>query len=566
MPEGLSWLRNHSEAYCVTFAQGLDDREAMRRFGGDLSQARLIQPDDWQVIAALRALGEVIQVGRYNGWAFVYEDNGFRGTLQEVLCAVSARTVAVSVFCNVNAVARFCYAEDGTIIAHFDPLDPPFADPAPQLQTLLRQARITQKEDAQDNGETYSYDFVAAMFALAEAAGVSLDQAALLERPLLTSYVRNPLSDFVDDVLARGGDEHTVDRLFALLADRWGHAPRLLHILKQGQRMGILPQRKDRRPLLTERMRIISDGVLQALISSQAIPALLDALAGSASHLRQAAKDVLHALICFDRAHDQDAARARLLALTESAETEVAWPAALALGDLGDQRAVGPLLRILEQVPSLSALWQQAGMVYSPAGKAAQLLGQLRATSAIEPLLNLLDPLGRDADFQRALYSALAHIGGEQIIERLWPLLEPLPRSRGERTVQQALLATLAQLKNPGSVERLLTLLNPEPEPVGASDFQLHVLKALGNMGDRRAIEPLAQLLNPDAQGSAAWFFQHCLVATLRQLGDTRAELQVVEQTVQTRHQAMHGQATRTFRAVEGNLREGQQGPQGEPG
>lgn len=542
MLEGLSWLRSHSEACCVTFAQGLDEAELLRRFGGDLSQARSIRSDDWETVEELQLFGEVVQVGWCNGWAFAYENNGFRGTLPEVLRSVSARTVAVSVFRNVNAVTRFCYAEDGTIVAHFDPIDPPFEDASLRVQALLHQAGITREGIEEED----SYDFVEGMFTLAEAAGVSLDRESLVEKPLLTSFIRNPLSDFVGDLLTRGGDERTASRLFALLGDKWGYASRLLHILKSGQQRERQPHIQDHRPLM-ERLRTITDGVLRTLLSVQITPTLLKALDGGDQDLRSAAIEVLKALIAFDQAHDEEEARERLLALADITESEVAWSAALALGNLGDQRAVVPLLRILEEYSSLYADWQKAGMVYSPAGKAVQLLGQLRATSAIEALLNLLDPQGGDIDFQRALYKALVHIGNVHMVGRLLPLLQSQPQNMRESSVQQALLAALARLGDPGLVEPLLNLLNPRPEALGASDFQLHLLKALGNLGDQRAIEPLVQLLNPDAQHLREWFFQEHLAETLRQLGDTRAELQAVEQAMQNWRKTVQFKSTLTL-------------------
>jgi hypothetical protein len=69
MLEGLSWLRSHREAYCVTFAQGLDEAELLRRFGGDLSQARSIRSDDWETVEELQLFGEVVQVGWCNSTA-----------------------------------------------------------------------------------------------------------------------------------------------------------------------------------------------------------------------------------------------------------------------------------------------------------------------------------------------------------------------------------------------------------------------------------------------------------------------------------------------------------------
>lgn len=531
MLEGLSWLRNHSEAYCVTFAHGLEETELLRRFGGDLSQARLVRLDEWETIEELQVFGEVIQVGWCNGWAFVYEDNGFRGTLPEVLRPTSAGTKAVSVFRNVNAVTRFCYAEDGTILANFDPIDPPFAEAVPQVQAWLRQAGIRRARGAEDDEEDDVYDFVEVMFVLAEAAGACLDLEALVEKPLLTSFISNTLSEFIGDLLARGGDEQTASRLLALLGDRWGYANRFLHILKSGQQQEREPHIRDNRPLM-QRLRSITNEVLKALLTVQIIPILLKELDEGNQNTRPAVIEVLLALICYDQMHDEEGVRERLLTLAGHTETEVSWPAALALGNLGDQHATGPLLRILEGYSSLYAAWHRAGMVYSPAGKAVQLLGQLRAPSSIEPLFDLLDPQGIDIDFQRAIYKALAHIGSVRVVDGLLPLLQPQPQNMRECSVQQALLAALAQLRAPDSGEILLNLLNPNPTSSWECDFQQHTLKALGNLGDQRVIESLLQLLNPEAGHPWGWFFQEHLVATLRQLGETRAELGVVEQAI----------------------------------
>ena len=60
MLEGFSWLYTHREAYCVTFAQGLEEAELLRRFGGDLSQARLVRLDERETIEELEIFGEVI--------------------------------------------------------------------------------------------------------------------------------------------------------------------------------------------------------------------------------------------------------------------------------------------------------------------------------------------------------------------------------------------------------------------------------------------------------------------------------------------------------------------------
>ncbi len=216
MLDGLAWIRDNSEAYCVTFVKGLDETELLRRFGGDLAWARLARYDDWEAVEELQMFGDVVRVGYCDGWAFVYEGNGYRGTLSEVLQPLSAGTAAVSVFRNINALMNFGYAEDGTILAKFEP--PPLEeDISPRVLTLLSQAGIPQHFD-----EDEDYDAEEIMLLLAEAAGVRMDHASIAEKPLLTSVIKNPVSDFVADLLDHGADEQAADRLLALLRNRTG--------------------------------------------------------------------------------------------------------------------------------------------------------------------------------------------------------------------------------------------------------------------------------------------------------------------------------------------------------
>jgi len=115
------WLSDEGldEAFCLTFARGSSDSLVLTRFGVDPESLRTLDglaealdgPFDPAVVA-----GELA-----GGWVFVLEDNGFEGSREEVLRAVSAGTEAVSVFTNVNGNARFCHAVDGVVRTQFDP-------------------------------------------------------------------------------------------------------------------------------------------------------------------------------------------------------------------------------------------------------------------------------------------------------------------------------------------------------------------------------------------------------------------------------------------------------------
>ncbi|HEY7419850.1 MAG TPA: DUF6461 domain-containing protein, partial [Ktedonobacteraceae bacterium] len=261
MPEGLSWLQDYNAAYCLTFARGLDETEILRRFGADLSLARLIREDDEDSLDELRWFGEVIQAGQSDGWAFVYEYNGYKGTLEDTLRPVSTGTVAVSVFCNVNSVTRFCYAEDGAIIANFEPPYPPFDDSSPRLQELLHQVGLTPDQDELEDDNP-----AAIMLALAQAAGVRLEQEDLDGKPLLSAFLRNPVSDFLDELLTQGSNEQTNRRFLALL-EHPNHRWWLFRLLEYWQRPGCSE-------MVEERV----DCALEALHSVQIVEALLAVL------------------------------------------------------------------------------------------------------------------------------------------------------------------------------------------------------------------------------------------------------------------------------------------------
>jgi HEAT repeat protein len=287
--------------------------------------------------------------------------------------------VAVAVYRNVNAVTHFCYAEDGTVVANFDPIHAQdrwfFEQASPQVLALLDQAGITPRagEDEDD------FDFVEAMFALAEATGVRLDRASIAEQPLLCSSIRNPFSDFVGDLLSRGGDERTASLFLTLLDDRTQkeRVLRLLNDWLQREQFSHLPKQ-------IESLRTVVVRMLSALQSVQVTLALLNMLGAGNEEVRATASQVLKILLYFEQRQEQEGARERFLLLVAAPEPEIARQAALALGGLGDQRAVEPLLRLLPLDPDKREI--------------IQLLGQLRASSAAEPLFSRLNPHNANID------------------------------------------------------------------------------------------------------------------------------------------------------------------------
>jgi hypothetical protein len=110
-----------TEALCLTVVRGLDLAEALCRF--DASAGRRC--------ATLAAAGELgaraypndlplVIADRCGDWVLLAENNGFHGSLREVLAGLSRGTVAASVYWNVNMQSSIGYAEDGQLLAAFD--------------------------------------------------------------------------------------------------------------------------------------------------------------------------------------------------------------------------------------------------------------------------------------------------------------------------------------------------------------------------------------------------------------------------------------------------------------
>ncbi len=118
---GYDWLDD--DAFCATFVRGLTPHEALARLG-----IEVFDGDDEE--------GEIeeglISARSAEGGAILSEENGYAGTLDEVLRPLSAGTVTASVFVNVNRLASFDHYADGRRILSFDPLFPGDEDGIPE--------------------------------------------------------------------------------------------------------------------------------------------------------------------------------------------------------------------------------------------------------------------------------------------------------------------------------------------------------------------------------------------------------------------------------------------------
>ncbi|MEV1287659.1 DUF6461 domain-containing protein [Micromonospora sp. NPDC049679] len=123
------WIRRSplSVAATVTVATGATVEEVLLAFGADPHRSATIRDieqnhgpgslDPW--VAVLDTTGAVLAV----------EYNGFEGSRAPVVRTASARGRAASMFWNVNAVTRLSFAEQGRLLASFEPWGDLDADP-----------------------------------------------------------------------------------------------------------------------------------------------------------------------------------------------------------------------------------------------------------------------------------------------------------------------------------------------------------------------------------------------------------------------------------------------------
>jgi hypothetical protein len=191
-----AWLEDHwlREAFCITLVRGLDEREVLRRLGGEHSQPRLLTVGEAGRLSGSFQAGypQIVLVARTDGWAVAVEDNGWEGSRPEVLRALSAGTQAVSVYRNVNALGYFSDAVDGEVLVRFELLFPQRRwGSRPDL--LLPQMRAVGLDP--DWQEPLYGEVDPAALALAErVTGVHLDPR-MLEGPLPAAEITPLLDD-----------------------------------------------------------------------------------------------------------------------------------------------------------------------------------------------------------------------------------------------------------------------------------------------------------------------------------------------------------------------------------
>ncbi|MDO8873019.1 MAG: HEAT repeat domain-containing protein [Methanoregula sp.] len=220
-----------------------------------------------------------------------------------------------------------------------------------------------------------------------------------------------------------------------------------------------------------------------------------------------------------------------LARLLEHKDPQIQYEAAEALGNIGDESAVGPLITALKRDEFSGVRWKAAealSKIGNPAvelliatlqypdddvrWKAAIALGEIGNPDAIEPLIQLL------SDDDRFVRSRAAHALSMIGNTAAPPLIQAL--KKGDPDVRWGAALALGKIKNPIAVEPLILALADEEAMVRAEaasalasigtpalgpllgflkgahgETRIEVMTAIGELKNADAIEPLIQLL-----------------------------------------------------------------------
>jgi HEAT repeat protein len=214
----------------------------------------------------------------------------------------------------------------------------------------------------------------------------------------------------------------------------------------------------------------------------------------------------------------------RLISSLQSKESMVRVAAAECLEALGDKRAVGPLVRarFAEEYPRYVQVYENAlraindprtadlllAALESPKTKwaAAWSLGRLQITSAVEPLLKLLN--SNDIEDRRTAAESLGPMKDNRAVGPLCAALN------GQDEVLRRYAANaLGQIGDASAVESLISALLDSDDGV-----RWNAANSLGDVRDASAVEPLARALGDDDEN-----VQKAAADALGKIGDSRA-------------------------------------------
>ena len=194
-------------------------------------------------------------------------------------------------------------------------------------------------------------------------------------------------------------------------------------------------------------------------------------------------------------------------------------PVIILLGELGDKRAIVPLLPLLKDEESSvrsNAAEALNKLGWEPSNQSEEITYLIASNNwyqlkglgepVVEPLIALLDD--KSNGVRSNTIKTLGTIGDKRAVE---PLIKALKKDEYREARLNAAQA-LGEINDTRAVEALIEALNDDYKYVVE-----YAAKALANLGDKRAVEPLLKILKKEGS------YNHKVVEALGMLGDKRA-------------------------------------------
>ncbi|WP_323806081.1 DUF6461 domain-containing protein [Streptomyces sp. MB09-01] len=120
--DGIRWLPEDFDAYCLLLVRGLGVNELVARLGYDPRTVMpAVTPDE--AFEHSMDTAPVTRLGTTGDWAFSLEQWSAEGMEAETARRVSAGTECIAVLNSGTPPVWFMHAVDGEVVAHFEPSD-----------------------------------------------------------------------------------------------------------------------------------------------------------------------------------------------------------------------------------------------------------------------------------------------------------------------------------------------------------------------------------------------------------------------------------------------------------
>lgn len=149
------------------------------------------------------------------------------------------------------------------------------------------------------------------------------------------------------------------------------------------------------------------------------------------------------------------------------------------LGQIGDEKAVEPLIQVMDDENERIDVRNHAICV----------LGEIGDRRAVEPLIQVLKNKEEETSVRMGATRALAEIGDRRALE---PLIQAM--NDKDESVRNHAEYALIQFGET-AVESLIQVMNDENETI---EVRSHAAEALSRIGEGHAVEPFIETLNED--------------------------------------------------------------------